>query len=127
RPRRRPAWRHGGDVRLGPRARAPGPGPADPLRRLERGERLGRRRGGPSLRGRRGERDRGRARPQGSCPARGVLRGRELRAGRPRGARVVSEGTVEHRFGDYGGQYVPETLMPALAELEREWVAARTD
>ena len=35
--------------------------------------------------------------------------------------------TVEHRFGPYGGQYVPETLMPALAELEREWLAARDD
>ncbi len=35
--------------------------------------------------------------------------------------------TVEHRFGRYGGQYVPETLMPALAELEREWVKARDD
>jgi len=35
--------------------------------------------------------------------------------------------TVEHRFGPYGGQYVPETLMPALAELEREWLAARED
>ena len=23
------------------------------------------------------------------------------------------------RFGPYGGQYVPETLMPALAELEK--------
>ena len=34
---------------------------------------------------------------------------------------------VEHRFGPYGGQYVPETLMPALAELERIWVHARTD
>jgi tryptophan synthase beta chain len=34
---------------------------------------------------------------------------------------------VEHRFGCYGGQYVPETLMPALAELERAWVAARAD
>ena len=32
---------------------------------------------------------------------------------------------VEHRFGPYGGQYVPETLMPALAELEGEWLAAR--
>ena len=30
---------------------------------------------------------------------------------------------VEHRFGRYGGQYVPETLMPALAELEEAWVA----
>ncbi len=34
---------------------------------------------------------------------------------------------VEHRFGPYGGQYVPETLMPALEELEREWFAARSD
>jgi len=34
---------------------------------------------------------------------------------------------VEHRFGPYGGQYVPETLMPALAELERAWVAARDE
>ncbi len=32
---------------------------------------------------------------------------------------------VEHRFGRYGGQYVPETLMPALAELEAAWVATR--
>jgi tryptophan synthase beta chain len=36
-------------------------------------------------------------------------------------------GVVEHRFGRYGGQYVPETLMPALAELEREWARARED
>ncbi len=35
--------------------------------------------------------------------------------------------TVEHRFGAYGGQYVPETLMPALAELEQAWIAARAD
>jgi tryptophan synthase beta chain len=35
--------------------------------------------------------------------------------------------TVEHRFGRYGGQYVPETLMPALAELEQAWLAARED
>ena len=34
---------------------------------------------------------------------------------------------VEHRFGRYGGQYVPETLMPALAELEAAWVAACAD
>jgi tryptophan synthase beta chain len=34
---------------------------------------------------------------------------------------------IEHRFGPYGGQYVPETLMPALAELEEAWVAARDD
>ncbi len=34
---------------------------------------------------------------------------------------------VEHRFGPYGGQYVPETLMPALAELERAWLEASSD
>jgi tryptophan synthase beta chain len=35
--------------------------------------------------------------------------------------------SVEHRFGPYGGQYVPETLMPALAELEDAWVSERDD
>ena len=34
---------------------------------------------------------------------------------------------IEHRFGPYGGQYVPETLMPALSELESAWLAARGD
>jgi tryptophan synthase beta chain len=34
---------------------------------------------------------------------------------------------VQHRFGPYGGQYVPETLMPALSELEAAWLAARAD
>jgi tryptophan synthase beta chain len=34
---------------------------------------------------------------------------------------------LEHRFGPYGGQFVPETLMPALAELEQAWLAARED
>ncbi len=34
---------------------------------------------------------------------------------------------VEHRFGPYGGQYVPETLMPALEELEAAWLKARRD
>jgi tryptophan synthase beta chain len=37
------------------------------------------------------------------------------------------EPAVEHRFGPYGGQFVPETLMPALAELERAWEEARED
>jgi tryptophan synthase beta chain len=35
--------------------------------------------------------------------------------------------TIEHRFGSYGGQYVPETLMPALADLERAWLGLRED
>ena len=42
-----------------------------------------------------------------------------------RAARAGS--AVEHRFGPYGGQYVPETLMPALAELERPGRGARDD
>jgi tryptophan synthase beta chain len=39
----------------------------------------------------------------------------------------MSAPAVERRFGPYGGRYVPETLIPALDELEREWVAARSD
>ena len=31
------------------------------------------------------------------------------------------------RFGAYGGQYVPETLMPCLIELEKAYRAARDD
>jgi tryptophan synthase beta chain len=31
------------------------------------------------------------------------------------------------RFGPYGGRYVPETLVPALDELEAAWQAARAD
>jgi tryptophan synthase beta chain len=38
-----------------------------------------------------------------------------------------AEGAVERRFGPYGGQFVPETLMPALAELEQAWLEARAD
>ncbi|MYD64536.1 MAG: pyridoxal-phosphate dependent enzyme, partial [Chloroflexi bacterium] len=30
-------------------------------------------------------------------------------------------------FGDFGGRYVPETLMPALAELEAAYEEARAD
>jgi tryptophan synthase beta chain len=39
----------------------------------------------------------------------------------------MSAPAVERRFGPYGGRYVPETLIPALDELEREWLAARSD
>jgi len=34
---------------------------------------------------------------------------------------------LPHRFGPYGGQYVPETLMPALTELEEAWIEAVAD
>ncbi len=39
----------------------------------------------------------------------------------------AAAGPDAHRFGPYGGQYVPETLMPALAELELAWASARAD
>ncbi|HEX2232175.1 MAG TPA: tryptophan synthase subunit beta [Thermoleophilaceae bacterium] len=39
----------------------------------------------------------------------------------------MSAPAVERRFGPYGGRYVPETLIPALDELEREWLSARAD
>src|SRR5262245_8449574 len=31
------------------------------------------------------------------------------------------------KFGPYGGQFVPETLMPALGELEKAYEAAKVD
>jgi tryptophan synthase beta chain len=41
---------------------------------------------------------------------------------------VLAHGaTVEHRFGPYGGQYVPETLMPTLRALEQAWLEAGRD
>ena len=30
-------------------------------------------------------------------------------------------------YGDYGGRYVPETLVPALDELGEAWASARED
>jgi tryptophan synthase beta chain len=41
-------------------------------------------------------------------------------------ATSVPEG-LERRFGVYGGRYVPETLVPALDELEHAWAEARED
>ncbi len=34
---------------------------------------------------------------------------------------------MRRRFGPYGGAYVPETLVPALRELEATWRSARRD
>jgi len=34
---------------------------------------------------------------------------------------------VKRRYGPYGGRYVPETLIPALDEVEAAWVAASAD
>src|ERR1051326_5199130 len=38
-----------------------------------------------------------------------------------------SRSTEPGRFGVYGGRYVPETLMAALEELEREYERAKRD
>lgn len=34
---------------------------------------------------------------------------------------------MQKYFGNYGGQFVPETLMPALAELEKAYIAFQKD
>ena len=40
---------------------------------------------------------------------------------------VADGGLGDGHFGPYGGQYVPETLMPALVELSRAYEAAKGD
>lgn len=37
------------------------------------------------------------------------------------------EAKLPERYGPYGGRYVPETLIPALDELEQAWLAAAAD
>ena len=44
-----------------------------------------------------------------------------------RSSAVRKEEHVPGRFGPYGGRYVPETLMAALEELEREYEKAKRD
>ncbi len=52
-----------------------------------------------------------------------------MRTARRVGERVLAMATekIQERFGPYGGRYVPETLMPALEELETEFSAAMSD
>src|SRR5687767_14620110 len=38
-----------------------------------------------------------------------------------------TESSLPERYGPYGGRYVPETLIPALDELEQAWIAAAAD
>ncbi len=40
---------------------------------------------------------------------------------------MTTERSVPGRFGDFGGAYVPETLMPSVIELERAYNAALAD
>src|ERR1700732_2578887 len=53
-----------------------------------------------------------------------TLRKKRARVRHPRLSVIVSE---PGRFGVYGGGYVPETLMAALEELEREYEKAKRD
>ena len=39
----------------------------------------------------------------------------------------TAKGAIRGRFGQFGGQYVAETLMPAVEELEEAWSAAKSD
>ena len=39
----------------------------------------------------------------------------------------MTAGALPGRFGDFGGQFVPEVLMPALAELEEAWATVKND
>ena len=39
----------------------------------------------------------------------------------------TAQGETPGRFGEYGGRYVPETLMAALEELEQAYAAAQAD
>jgi tryptophan synthase beta chain len=39
----------------------------------------------------------------------------------------IDDTPLHSRFGPYGGRYVPETLIPAVAELEAAYLAARRD
>src|SRR5690242_16931989 len=41
--------------------------------------------------------------------------------------KISEPGTSSTKFGPYGGQFVPETLMPALLELESAYHALQTD
>ncbi len=111
------ACRHG-------RRPAVGSGGPDPHRAcpVDRGPRHARRRARPRQRPR-GDRRRA---PVGGrlCP---LDRERARREGPRRRSRVGAGGAMNRTFGDYGGRYVPETLIPALDELEAGWRAARAD
>src|SRR5579863_1515746 len=62
-------------------------------------------------------------------PALNVAKTATFRTGHPRGSssRVAPRVNEPGRFGVYGGRYVPETLIAALEELEREYEKAKRD
>ena len=74
------------------------------------------------LGGRHRVRRRSRARRQVARKAQIPVR-QPARARPPKGGRMIQLG----RFGEFGGAYVPEILMPALEQLEAEFLAAQAD
>jgi len=50
-----------------------------------------------------------------------------MAASKKRGARTAEDYPRNGRFGIFGGQFVPETLVPAVQELEEAYLAARKD
>ena len=40
---------------------------------------------------------------------------------------TTTTSSLPHKFGPYGGQFVPEVLIPAVTELERAYLEARAD
>ena len=96
-------------------SRGEGRGSHRPRRRSRPGERRRCDRCGAALGGRRLLVAGGRARHQGPRPRPG------LRGG---GSQLTA---LEETFGEYGGQYVPETLIPALEELTAAWNEAKDD
>jgi tryptophan synthase beta chain len=48
-------------------------------------------------------------------------------SGGPPGTELMGEPGAGGRFGDFGGRFVPEALVPACQELEREFRAAWSD
>ncbi len=56
-----------------------------------------------------------------------TLRKERARMGHPTARDKKVPASVRGRFGVYGGRYVPETLMAALEELEREYDKAKRD
>src|SRR6186997_1293605 len=98
------------------RSRAPGAGrghrwPGRASGRPLAGERAGGDRTCAAVGGRRELEPRERARGQGSRARACVRGGRE----------------VQLTYGEYGGRFVPETLIPALDELEAGWLEAKAD
>src|SRR5579864_2741570 len=66
--------------------------------------------------------------PKVKVPTSRAENAREM--GHPRVSSSVRESRAANepgRFGVYGGRYVPETLMAALEELEREYERAKRD